>query len=61
MYKALGKMRRKEALTNRDIAWLVQDGLWSFKQGLLSLTGTANYLIEIIKWVNNSQLTRAVK
>jgi len=61
MYKALRKQSRKEALTNTDIKWLVEDGLWSFKQGALSLTATIAYLLEVIKWVKGSQLIGEIK
>jgi hypothetical protein len=52
MYRYLKEQGRKEALTNLDIKWLVNDGLWSFKVGLLSLREAANYLLEVYKWAN---------
>jgi len=61
MYKAMRNMARKKALNNLDIKYLVEDGLWSFKQGTLSLTGTVAYLLEAIKWITDCQLMRVVK
>jgi hypothetical protein len=61
MYRELRNMARKKALTNLDIKYLVEDGLWSFKQGILSLTGTATYLLEVLKWARDNQLTEAAK
>jgi hypothetical protein len=61
MYRKMREMARKKALTNLDIKLLVDDGLWSFKQGVLSLTGTAAYLLEVIKWVKGNQLIGVVK
>jgi len=60
MYKAMRNMAKKKVLTNTDVKLLVEDGLWSFRQGTLSLTGTATYLLEVIKWIKENQLIGVV-
>jgi len=58
MYTYLREQARKKALTNLDIKWLVNDGLWSFKTGLLSLREAANYFMEVLKWANEKGVAK---
>jgi len=51
------EMARKEALTNKDITWLVKHGLWSFKQGLMHLVNVLGLsLVDVYEVITGKQL-----
>jgi hypothetical protein len=62
MYRYMREMRRKEALANKDIAWLVKMGLWTLRQGIYYLTDKIGLSFgEVCKLVTSWQLIGVVK